>query len=71
MSGRDPAAARFAIITIVRILGVCTIIAGILAHEGRLPVVVPPAAAYVLIALGIVATFILPALLIRKWRTPK
>jgi len=64
----DPARARFAAIQLVRIAGVAGVVLGILAASRR--TLLPPQAGYVLIAAGLVATFVLPAMLIRKWRTP-
>ncbi|GFM29949.1 hypothetical protein [Novosphingobium sp. PY1] len=69
MSERDPAAARFAVIQIVRLLGVAFVVAGILVANGAYPL--PSWLGYILIAVGLADTFIVPKVLARKWRTPK
>lgn len=69
MTERDPAAARFAIIQAVRLTGVICVIGGMLAATGRTPL--PEWVGYALLANGIVDTFIIPQMLVRKWRTPK
>ncbi|PNU02961.1 hypothetical protein [Novosphingobium guangzhouense] len=68
---RDPAALRFAIINLVRIAGVGFIVLGLLMTQGRILAGAPDWIAYLLIANGLADTFVIPTLLIRKWRTPK
>jgi hypothetical protein len=69
MSERDPAAARFAIIQAVRLSGVGFVIAGILMASARTPL--PEWIGYPLLAAGLVEVFVIPQILVRKWRTPK
>jgi hypothetical protein len=69
MSGKDPAAARFAIIQAVRLSGVGFVIGGILVASARTPL--PEWIGYPLLAVGLIDFFLIPQLLARKWRTPK
>ncbi|SLJ86633.1 hypothetical protein [Novosphingobium mathurense] len=69
MSERDPAAARFAVIQIVRLLGVAFVVTGILVANGNHAL--PAWLGHILIAVGLADTFIVPKVLARKWRTPK
>ncbi|HKT85429.1 MAG TPA: hypothetical protein VJQ77_05015 [Novosphingobium sp.] len=69
MSGKDPAAARFAVIQAVRLSGVAFVIVGMLAASGRLAL--PAWTGYPLLAVGLADVLIVPQLLARKWRTPK
>ncbi|MFC3213990.1 MULTISPECIES: hypothetical protein [Novosphingobium] len=71
MSERDPAAARFAIINLVRLAGVGFVVLGILVANGRILPDAPDWVAYLLVANGLVDAFVIPAVLVRKWRTPK
>ncbi|MEJ2409478.1 MAG: hypothetical protein P8Y48_09080 [Novosphingobium sp.] len=71
MSGRDPAAARFAAIQITRLIGVACVTLGIMIATDRLLPDLPNWAGYILIANGLVDVFVIPPILIRKWRTPK
>ena len=72
MSGRDPAAGRFAAIQLVRVAGVATVLLGLLIEAGRLPLfaAVPRWFGYVLAVVGLVEVFLLPRLLARRWRSP-
>ena len=69
MSEKDPAAARFAIIQAVRLSGVGLVIVGMLALSGRLSL--PDWIGYPLLAVGLADIFLIPQVLVRKWRTPK
>lgn len=69
MNGKDPAAARFAIIQAVRLSGVGLVIAGMIVASGRFTL--PDWAGYALLAVGLVDIFVIPPILVRKWRTPK
>ena len=75
MSDRDPdpAAARFAIIQIVRFSGVALVLLGLAIQSGRVAALdgVPAAVGYAVIAAGLIDVFVAPALLVRRWRTPK
>lgn len=67
----DPAAARFAAINAVRITGVACVVAGMLLAADRIFAAAPDWVGYVLIANGLVDALVIPAVLARKWRTPK
>jgi len=73
MSDRDPAAARFAIIQLVRFGGVALVLLGLAIQSGRVAALaeIPAMVGYVFIAVGLVDVFVAPALLARRWRTPK
>jgi hypothetical protein len=68
-NGADPARRRFFTIQAVRLAGVAGVVAGMLASNGRLPG--PTWLGYGLIAAGLVGVFVLPPILVRKWRTPR
>lgn len=72
MSRRDPAAARFAVIQIVRAGGVAMVLFGIAVLTARIPALaaVPDWAGYLLIGAGLIDVFVAPTLLARRWRTP-
>lgn len=74
-SPQDPAKARFFIINVVRMGGVMFVVLGILATTGRIWAdelgSARAWAGYLLIAFGVINAFVSPAILIRKWRTPK
>jgi len=70
MSGApDPARRRFFIIQAVRLAGVACVVAGMLASTDR--VSGPVWFGYVLLALGLLGVFVLPPMLVRRWRTPR
>lgn len=69
LNGADPARARFFTIQAVRLAGVAGVVMGMLASNDRLPA--PVWLGYVLLAVGLVGVFVLPPVLVRKWRTPK
>jgi len=73
MNDRDPAAARFAIIQIVRLSGVALVLLGLAIQSGRVAALseIPAMVGYVLIAVGLIDTFVAPAVLARRWRTPR
>ncbi|MFC0204284.1 hypothetical protein [Novosphingobium soli] len=71
MTDRDPAVARFATINAVRIAGVAFVIVGMLMASDRLLAGAPAWVAYLLIANGLVDVFVIPPMLVRKWRTPR
>lgn len=64
----DPARARFMIINLLRVGGLAIFVFGLLVTQGRFGL--PPAAGYVLMALGIADIFLAPLILARRWRTP-
>lgn len=69
----DPAKARFAVIQLSRLFGVVLVLLGVLIQAGRIEALawVPAWFGYVLIAVGLVDTFLMPMLLARRWRSPK
>jgi hypothetical protein len=71
VSETDPAIARFAAINLVRIGGVACVILGMLIASGRILAGMPVPVAYAILAVGLFGALVAPALLIRKWRTPK
>ncbi|MCJ2188137.1 hypothetical protein [Novosphingobium beihaiensis] len=71
MSRKDPAAGRFAAIQITRLVGVACVALGITIATDRLLPGLPGWVGYILIANGLLDVFVIPPILIRKWRTPK
>lgn len=71
MTQRDPAFLRFVIINAVRILGVVAMLLGILADTGRILPGAPQIVGLALLSMGVMGAFVLPTVLVRKWRTPK
>lgn len=69
----DPARGRFVVIQLARLLGVLTVLLGIMMQDGRIPALrdVPPLAGYLLIVVGLADVFIMPVILARRWRSPK
>ena len=69
----DPAASRFAIIQLVRFGGVALVLLGLAIQSGRVAALggIPAAVGYAFIAVGLIDVFVAPALLARRWRTPK
>ena len=65
---RDPAAARFAIINIVRLASACVTLLGMAIAAGKIGDT--PALGIVLIVLGMFGFFFAPKLLARRWRSP-
>ena len=71
MRGKDPAAARFALLQLVRLSGALLAFAGVLIISGKvgwLPKL-PVVAGYVLLGLGLVDFFAAPVLLARRWKS--
>jgi len=69
VSEPDLAKARFAIIQLVRILGVACVIAGMAIGANKFAM--PLWVGYLLIINGLIDVFVLPKVLARKWRSPK
>ena len=69
----DSAGARFAIIQLARFSGVALVLLGLAIQSGRVAALdgVPAAVGYVFIAVGLIDVFVAPALLARRWRTPR
>ncbi len=68
MTDDDLSRRRFFVIGIFRLIGVAMVMLGILIARGVIGW--PAAAGYVLIAVGLADTFVMPQILARKWRTP-
>lgn len=68
----DPAAARWAIIQVVRAVGVATVLAGLLHTAGRIPFLsdVPRWFGYVLVGIGFVDVFFITRVMAKRWRSP-
>ncbi|BBC74200.1 conserved hypothetical protein [Altererythrobacter sp. B11] len=60
---------RWLVISLLRMAGVAVVVIGLLVVSGTIPL--PPAAGYVLLAIGLLDTFLVPQLLARKWRSPR
>ncbi|MXO62461.1 hypothetical protein [Qipengyuania oceanensis] len=71
MSGpeKDPAASRFAIITLARLAGALCVVFGMPMVSGRIGD--SPALGIALILVGLAGFFFLPKYLARRWRSPK
>ena len=70
-SAADPAAARFAVLQLVRLSGALLALAGVLIASGKatwLPQL-PEALGYVLIGAGHIDFFAVPPILARRWKT--
>ena len=65
----DPARGRFFTIQAVRLAGVAGVVLGMLIASQR--IAAPTWLGYALLALGLVAVFVIPFKLARKWRTPQ
>ena len=61
------AKARFLIINVARVFGVIMVLMGMAIIMGK--IALPPVAAYILIALGLVEAFVMPTILARQWNT--
>ncbi|WP_421839432.1 hypothetical protein [Novosphingobium sp.] len=67
----DPAAARFAVLQLVRLSGALLAFAGVLIISGKvgwLPKL-PEAAGYALLGAGLIDFFAAPVLLARRWKS--
>ena len=64
----DPAAARFAVIQLVRWSGVVLSVVGLLAISGKFDW--PKPVGYMLFVIGLVDAFFAPTLLARRWKSP-
>ncbi|MBH0112508.1 hypothetical protein I5E68_06025 [Novosphingobium sp. YJ-S2-02] len=70
MSTRDPAMVRFFALHVTRLLGIASLIAGLMIVENTLLPGLPDWAGYLLIINGVVDIFIVPQVLARRWRSP-
>lgn len=69
MSGSDPALVRFFVIQAVRIAGVAGVLLGMLVVSER--VAWPRPLGLALLGAGLIGVFLIPTLLVRRWRTPR
>jgi hypothetical protein len=67
----DPAAARFAVLQLVRLSGAVLAFAGVLIVSGKVSWLpkLPEALGYALIAAGMADFFVAPMLLARRWKS--
>lgn len=70
-TGHDPAAARFAVLQLVRLSGALLAFAGVLIISGKVSWLpkLPEAIGYVLLGAGLVDFFAAPVLLARRWKS--
>lgn len=66
--GPDPAKARFIVLQLVRLSGVAMTLFGLLIATKRVDL--PVVAGYFLLAVGLFDAFIMPQILVRRWRSP-
>jgi hypothetical protein len=69
MTDTDPARRRFFTIQLVRVAGVACVLLAMLIGAER--IAAPLWLGYALLAAGLAGVFVLPPILVRKWRTPK
>lgn len=67
----DPAAARFALLQLVRLAGALLVLTGALVLSGKVEWLprLPDAAGYAFVAAGLGVFFALPLVLARRWRS--
>lgn len=67
----DPAAARFAVLQLVRLSGALLALAGVLIASNKVSWLpqLPEAVGYVLIAAGLADFFVAPLLLAKRWKS--
>lgn len=65
---RDPARARFAAITLIRMSGAVLVLLGILITEGKLAL--PWWIGLILTLFGLFDVFAMPLILARRWKSP-
>jgi len=70
-SDPDPAAARFAVLQLVRLSGAVLVFVGVLIASGNVAWLqgLPAAVGYVLIGAGLIDFFVAPMLLARRWKS--
>ncbi len=71
MSGRDPAAARFAVLQAVRLSGAVLALLGVLVMSGNVDWLnaIPKIVGYPLLLAGMAEFFFVPPLLARRWKS--
>ena len=65
---QDKAQGRFMVMQMLRLSGVALVIFGLVIVNGKLGL--PAIVGYVLIVAGVVDSFVMPALLARRWKSP-
>lgn len=68
-TAKDPARSRWITIQLVRLFGVACIVGGLAIGANKLQM--PLWLGYVLIINGMIDVFVIPRLLVRKWRSPQ
>jgi hypothetical protein len=64
----DPAQSRFFILQALRLAGIVQVVLGLAIAVGKLDL--PQIAAYLLIANGMIDTFLIPVILAKRWKSP-
>ena len=64
----DKAQGRFMVMQMLRLSGVALVILGLAIVNGRLDL--PAIAGYAFIVVGVADSFVIPALLARRWKSP-
>jgi len=64
---KDPAKARFLALTLIRWSGVGLVLLGLLVNTGK--IAAPGIVGVVLVAAGLFDAFVMPAILVRKWKS--
>lgn len=69
MTEKDPAAARFWMLQLMRLGGILLVVGGVLIISGRVPG--PEALGYGLLVFGAFEFFAMPLLLAKRWKSPE
>lgn len=71
MTDRDPAAARFAVLQVLRLSGALLTLLGLLVLSGNVAWLraIPPAAGYPLAIAGLLDFFFVPRIIARRWKS--
>lgn len=64
---KDPAKARFFALTLIRWTGVGLVLVGMLINAGK--IALPGIVGILLVAIGLFDAFVMPAILVRRWKT--
>jgi hypothetical protein len=65
---RDPAQARYLVLTLLRLSGVALIVVGLLVINRRIDL--PEMAGYAFLAVGVADALVMPVMLARRWKSP-
>lgn len=71
MSKRDPAMLRFFALHLTRLVGIASLVAGLMVVDNSLFPALPDWVGYLLVINGMIDVFVIPQVLVRKWRTPR